>query len=299
MTTALITGANGFIARHLAPVLRQSGLRVIGTARRGGAVPGFDAVHPASLGDSLEPILARDPADAVVHAALATGPDAYRVNVDGTTRWLEEARAAGARTQILLSTLSAAPDALADYGRAKYALEQRFIAAGGVVFRLAVVVGDGGMFARIRDSIRRSPIVPLLDGGRQRVYVLGIDFLCGVLRDTIAAGGAGLAGRAWNLQQPQPYTLREVTAAIARGCGYRRLLLPVPLRPVLALLLAAEKLPLPHLPITSSNVKGLRQGEGVAPPSDFTRFGCPEEPLDALVARVACTSEQKAKHRRA
>lgn len=287
MTTVLITGANGFIARNLAPVLKQAGMRVIGTARRGGAVTGFDAVYPAGLGDSLQPILAAEPVEAVVHAALDAGPDAYRVNVDGTTRWLDEARAAGARTQILLSTLSAAPDALSDYGRAKYALEGRFIAAGGIVFRLAVVIGEGGMFARMRRSIQRAPVVPLLDGGQQPVYVLGIDFLCAVLRDALAAGGAGLAGRAWNLQQPRRYTLREVTAAIARGCGYRRLLLTVPLRPVLALLLIAEKLPLPRLPITSTNVKGLMQGEGAAPPSDFAHFGYPEESLDALVARAA------------
>lgn len=289
MTTVLITGATGFIARNLAPVLKAAGMRVIGTARRGDAVAGFDAVYPAGLGDSLGPLLAAEPVDAVVHAALDTGPDAYRINVDGTTRWLEEARAAGAGAQILLSTLSAAPDARADYGRAKYALEDRFIAAGGIVFRMAVVIGDGGMFARMRRAIQRSPVVPMLDGGRQPIYVLGIDFLCAVLRDAIATGGAGLTGRAWNLQQPRRYTLREVTAAIAHGCGYRRALLTVPLRPALALLLAAEKLPLPRLPITSTHVKGLMQGEGAAPPSDFAHFGYPEENLDALIARAAQT----------
>ena len=286
MTTVLITGANGFIARNLAPVLKAADMRVIGTARRWQAAPGFGAVYSAGLGDSLGPLLAAEQVDAVVHAALDTGPDAYRVNVDGTTRWLDETRTAGARTQILLSTLSAAPDALSDYGRAKYALEGRFIAAGGIVFRMAVVIGDGGMFARMRRTIQRSPVVPMLDGGRQPVYVLGIDFLCAVLRDAVAAGGAGLTGRAWNLQQPRRYTLRELTAAIAHGCGYRRPLLTVPLRPVLALLLAVEKLPLPRLPITSTNVKGLTQGEGAAPPSDFAHFGYPQESLDALVAQA-------------
>ena len=89
MTTVLITGAHGFIARSLAPVLRDAGMRVAGTSRQGLPVPGFDAVYPASLGDALGPILAAEHIDAVVHAALDTGPDAYRVNVDGTTRWLD------------------------------------------------------------------------------------------------------------------------------------------------------------------------------------------------------------------
>ncbi len=91
---------------------------------------------------------------------------------------LEEAEAAGVPLQIFLSTLSAEPDALSDYGRAKYELEQRFTAAQQIVFRLGVVVGDGGMYARIRSSATRLPVTPLLDGGRQLIYVLGIDTLC-------------------------------------------------------------------------------------------------------------------------
>ena len=226
-----------------------------------------------------------------MHSALDTGPDAYETNVAGTTRWLEEARTAGVPLQILLSTLSADADALADYGRAKYALEQRFSAAGEVVFRLGVVVGDGGMFARMVASARRAPVAPMLDGGRQLVYVLGIGRLCAILRDAIRTNGEGLRGRAWNLQQPQAYTLREVTESICRGYGLRRLLLPVPARPILVLLLALEKLPLPRLPVTSTNVKGLIQGTAREMPSDFDRFGYQAESLDELVAKVAPSRE--------
>ena len=286
MATVLITGANGFIARNLAPVLKEAGMRVAGTARSGQMTPGFDAVYAASLGDSLQPILVAERIDAIVHAALDSGPDAYRANVDGTTRWLEEAHAAGVPLQILLSTLSAAPDALSDYGRGKFALEQRFVVRDQVVFRMAIVVGDGGMFARLRESSRRFPVVPLLGGGRQPVYVLGIDFLCNVIRDCVAANGEGLRGRGWNLQQPTAYRLRDVIAAINRGCGYRRLLLPVPVRPILALLQMIEKLPAPRLPITSTNVRGLTQAAAQPAPSDFARFGYPEERLDALIARA-------------
>jgi nucleoside-diphosphate-sugar epimerase len=287
MTNVLITGARGFIARSLASVLREANMRVTGTSRQGEPVPGFDAIYSAGLGDSLRPVLEAEQVDAIVHAALDTGPDAYRINVEGTTRWLEEAETAGVPLQILLSTLSADANALSDYGRAKYLLEGRFFERSQVVFRMAVVVGDGGMFARLRESARRSPVVPLLDGGRQPVYVLGIDFVCNVIRDSIAANGEGLRGRGWNLQQPQALTLREVTAAICRGYGFRRLLLPVPIRPILALLVAIERLPFPKLPVSSTNLRGLIQAEGQSYPSDFERFGYPAESLDALIGRVA------------
>jgi hypothetical protein len=70
-------------------------------------------------------------------------------------------------------------------------------------------------------------------------------------------------------------------------------LLPIPARPILTFLLAAERLPfLPltgifdKLPVTSANVIGLiRQGRQHIP-SDFARFGYPEQTLDDLVGQA-------------
>ncbi|OQA41096.1 MAG: NAD dependent epimerase/dehydratase family protein [Chloroflexi bacterium ADurb.Bin325] len=285
MTTALITGARGFIARRLAPVLRAAGVRVIGVSRQAGPLPGCNAVYMAALGESLAPVFAAERIDAVIHAALDSSDHAYRTNVEGTRRWLAEAQAASATTQILLSSLSADAEARADYGRAKHVLEQDFLAAGQIVFRMGVVVGDGGMFARMVESARRYPVVPLLDGGKQLIYVLGIDFLCQVLRDTVL-DGAGLRGRAWNLQQPTPYPLAEVITAIMDAYGFRRLLLPLPARPMVRLLRLFERQTLVRLPVTSTNVEGLiQQGRRVLP-SDFARFGHAEEPLAELIRKA-------------
>jgi nucleoside-diphosphate-sugar epimerase/choline dehydrogenase-like flavoprotein len=285
--TVLITGANGFIAQHLARTLRQAGMRVAGTSRASHQVAGFDRLFRASLGDSLHGALEAERIDAIVHTALYDGPNAYAVNVDGTTRWLEEAMAAGVPLQIFLSTLSAEPDALSDYGRSKYELEQRFVAAGQVVFRLGVVIGDGGMYARIRSSAVRLPATPMLDGGRQLLYVAGIDTVCCVLRDTIAGRDEGLAGRAWNLVQPQPVTLRAMVEAINRNRGRRTVAVPVPTKPVVAALRVAESLPALRLPVTSANVQGLIQQGQKRLPSDYGRFGYPEQSVDALIAAAS------------
>ena len=285
MTRILITGANSFIARHLAPTLKAAGMETVGTPRHSDPIPGFDRIHICTLGDSLAPILTAERIDAVVHAALDTGSNAYAVNVSGTKRWMEEAAAAGIGLQILLSTLSATPDARSDYGRAKYDLEQLFLPAGGVVYRMGIVVGEGGMFGRMVESVQRYPVVPLLNGGRQLVYVLAIGFVCDVLRDCILTGGTGLRGCAWSIQQPQPYPLRRVIEAICQGYGLRRLLLPIPAQPVLAAVRLAERLPLPKLPISSSNVQGLIQ-QGQQIPSDFLKFGYPQQSLDELIAPV-------------
>lgn len=284
MTAVLITGAGGFIARHLAHTLHGAGLRVLGASHSAASLPGYQRVYPASLGDTLLPALASEPVAAVVHTALAAGPDAYRLNVEGTTRWLDEGRAAGVGVQILLSTLSAEQGALSDYGRAKWTLERRFVAADEVAFRLGVVVGDGGMYARIRQSATRLPLTPLLDGGQQWLYVVGIDALCVVLRDAISSRGVGLRGRPWNVVQPEPITLRTLVEAIQRQAGKRSLLLSVPTKPVLAGLRLAESVPMLRLPVTSSNVRGLIQQGQRRYPSDWERFGQPEQELEALIA---------------
>jgi hypothetical protein len=45
-----------------------------------------------------------------------------------------------------------------------------------------------------------------------------------------------------------------------------------------------ESLPALQLPVTSANVRGLMQQGQKRLPSDFGRFGYPEQPLDRLIA---------------
>ena len=286
MTTVLITGAGGFIARHLAQTLADAGVRVLGASRSGVASPTYARVFTARLGETLLPALASEPVDALVHTALADGADAYHVNVEGTSRWMDEARAAGVGLQVFLSTLSAEEGALSDYGRAKWTLQERFVDAGEVVFRLGVVVGDGGMYARIRSSATRAPVVPMLDGGRQLLYVAGIETVCAVLRDAITSDGDGLRGAVWNLVQPEPVTLRAMVTAINRQAGRRALLVPLPASPVLAALQVAESVPMLRLPVTSTNVRGLIQQGQRRFGSDYERFGYPVQTLEELITAV-------------
>ncbi len=287
MTGVLVTGAGGFIGGKLGPALAAKGMRVVGCSLDDEPRPGYAAMHAVTLADSLDPVLAAERFDAVVHLANHVGPDEYRINVEGTTRWLEQAEAHGVGLQIFMSSLSAKEGALSDYGRAKYALEKPVLDRNGVVLRLGVVVGNGGMFARMKESLRRAPVVPLLDGGRSRVNVLGVDTLCNMIRDCIAAGGGDWRGRVWHAQQPGSHSLREMMEAIRRHYGYRTLMVPVPTLPILWLLQALEAVGIRSLPVTSTNIKGLRQSGEEEFPSDFMGRGYCVESLDELVERAA------------
>ncbi len=287
----LITGASGFIATYLARRMMASGWTVYGVDRPGASPRAFyAAVHPATLGDSIADFLAQIKPAAIVHTALDSRPNTLELNVDGTTRWLREGQAAGAKTQILLSSLSAEQNALSEYGRGKWALELEFARAEEVAVRLGVVVGPGGMFAKLVDSARRAPVIPLLGGGQQLLYVIGVDRLAEILRDIMETEGAGLRGRSWNLPQPEPVTLREMMETIVRLYGLRRVRLPLPAKPLLWGAQLFEKQSLIHLPVSSTNIRGLIQAGTRRFPSDYSRFGYPVQSLEELVSLAASAS---------
>ncbi len=293
MKTVLITGANGFIARAVAAAFARSGVRVIGVSRPGAPVAGFDRVFRVKLGESMNPVLADEPVDAVVHCANDSRRDSFAVNVEGTRRWIGEAHARGVRTQLLMSSLSAREDALADYGRSKWAIEQTMRDVGGTSFRLGLVVGNGGMFQRMVQALAR-PVVPLLDGGRSRVYVLGIDFVADATQRVVSGELPSAVGRLLHLQQPEPYRLVDVLRAARAAYGYRCVLVPVPSLPVLWALTMVERFSFLNLPVTSTNVRGLRQSGMESFPSDFKELGGQEETLAELVGRAAVAEARNA-----
>ncbi len=281
MSTILITGAHGFIAGILAAHFHTNGWRVVGTARREDGAPHFDAVHRCALGESLRDLLARERVDAVVHAAYYAGPDEYRVNVEGTRRWLDETRGLA---HVFLSSLSATGAELSDYARAKRDLESSFQEANAVVLRLGLVVGAGGLFGRMMESVRRSPVVPLLDNGVTPVYLVDPRFLAATVARSLSADASALRGRAWHVHEPASYTLRDVLLAVRRATGARCRFVAVPSLPALWALTIAGRVAGKRLPINATNVRGLRAARRQSVATDFVQLGGVPRSLDELVA---------------
>lgn len=286
MTSVLITGANSFIARHLAKILKQEGMHTIGVSRKTAPICCFDTIYTAFLGESLKSVLKKEAIDAVVHCAHHAGKKEFEINVNGTIRWMEEARNNGIELQIFLSSLLAKRDALSEYGRVKFELEEHFISARHVVYRPGLVIGDGGMFGKMKKVIQKLPIVPLLDKGETKVFVTGIEFLCSVIRDCIVKRGESFKAKAWAIHQPNAYSLQDLMMNIRRQFCYSCWFLPVPSSLVLGFLFAFEKVPFFTLPLRSTNLKGLKQSGQENPRSDFNRFGYPEEDLNTLVKKI-------------
>jgi nucleoside-diphosphate-sugar epimerase len=287
-----ITGISGFIGSHLAHHLARAGHEVSGSARnpplaRAG-LPAGSRLHAHVLGAPVNAGMF-DGCDAVVHAAYDLGRGAREVNVLGTQALFRAAEAAGVRRQLFLSSYSAHPAASSEYGQSKMELQGFFAQQGQPVARPALVLGPGGLFARIAQLVRKLPVLPLLDGGRKPVPILAIDDLVRALEVLLTGGRCDVV----NLANAEPVRLLDIIRTLEDVTGNETLLVPVPARLLLAPLQLLEKLPLP-LPISSESLQGYLRNEEI-PPSDLASCLGGETPLRIMVERsVQALSKQAA-----
>jgi len=206
----LVTGASGFVGRHVCAQLNAAGFRVRAAVRSGGALPDF--VEQAEVG-AIDGETAWDTAlqdvDAVVHMAshspqvgaseVETAAAFRRVNVAGSERLARAASAAGVRRLVYLSTIKVNGEATpidtpftADtpphpedvYGESKWRAEQtlRVIGAAGdlevVILRAPLVYGPGvrANFLALLRLVEHGLPVPLgrVHNRRSMLYVANL-----------------------------------------------------------------------------------------------------------------------------
>ncbi len=256
-----ITGIGGFLGRALAERMLALGYAVQGSTR-----------SEMELGSPFHSDVFEGQ-DAVIHCAHDFSPGAQERNVAGTKAWMSVAADCGVRQQIFLSSYSARADAASEYGRTKYELERMFLERGFTVLRPGLVMGEGGLFARQRATLLRSPIVPMLGDGAQPVATISVDDFVDAADAVIAARRTG----AFNLfYEPTP-TYRDFVRGIR--AGRFTLFLPVPARLAFSLAAAAEWLRLP-LPFTRAQMRALMANESAPRRSDLNELLKAAERLD-------------------
>lgn len=194
MSRYLVTGATGFLGRHVAEALRSQGHHVVALAR--GHEPRHQGNRPASLaelgaevvrGDVLDTeavTAAARGADGIFHCAGKVSRDAadaaelHRINVGGTRSVLRAARAAGVPRLVVASTsgtvgISEDSAFVADeesptpitliqhfpYYRTKLFAEQEALAASGdgldvVAVNPSLLLGPGDLFGSSTEDVR-------------------------------------------------------------------------------------------------------------------------------------------------
>jgi nucleoside-diphosphate-sugar epimerase len=270
MKTVLITGVNGFIGSHLAEDLAKRGHRVVGsTSHEAGlrvATPGVEHKVVLPLGGPWDPGIVRG-VEAVIHSAWDVHAGAVRDNIAGTRRLVEAAEAAGAAHQVFISTYSAHRAAVSDYGKSKLEVQEYVLARGHAAVRPGLVIGPGGMFQRLADTLARHRVIPLVDGGRGKAPIIAIADFLQALAVIVERRLTGL----FNLYNPDVVTLKDVMLEIRTAARRHSLLVPVPSGLLLGPVWLLGRLRV-HLPITVDNLRGLRANVNVQERSDLPTF---------------------------
>jgi len=231
-----ITGANGFVGRHVIALLLddvpsediraivRDPVRVAAELPNAGLdVRQADVTRPETLRGVFDGV------DAVVHTvAIPTERQGTfaRVNADGARAVVREAERAGVRRLVDVSAIGASPDSpypfLRTKGEGQAAVEASAIPH--VVLRPSLLFGPGDdFFHRLRFALR-FPIVPLPGGGTARFQPLHVEDLARAVRAALFGTMSGV----FEVGGPDPVTYRELLAETMRAYGIRRPTMPVP-----------------------------------------------------------------------
>ncbi|KUL95067.1 NAD-dependent dehydratase [Bosea sp. WAO] len=247
----LVTGASGFVGRHLLRELSAAGYKVRAAVRR--PEPDVAGIEQTVIGDlagrvdwgaALAGVRHVVHGAGLAHADSELPEEAYRlVNTDATLALADAAREAGVARFVFLSSIRAqsgpasdrplserdAPAPTDAYGRSKLAAEQGLAERDldWVALRPVLVYGPG-VKANMAGLVRlaRLPFSLPLGGLKAPRSLLAVENLCGAV--IFALSEACPARRSYIVSDPGALGVAEMLAAMRAGLGRRPGLIAVP-----------------------------------------------------------------------
>lgn len=291
----LITGATGYIGRHLVARLVEHGERprclVRNIKRAENILPADkvelvqgDTTQPASLAEAVPGI------ETIVHTAFitadhkqSTGNEYEKTNVQGTANLIQAAKAAGVKRMIEISGLGTKPDKPGSYMQGRYLAEKMLVDSGldWTIIQPSVIFGKDAPFIKgLADLIRTTPVLPLIGGGKtmfQPIYVEDVvTVIIKVLGDPARSNG-----HIYTIGGPAYYSFSQVFDILLKAMHKSRFKVYAP-TPLVGVGAAVMEAVLPKPPLTAAamtlftfdNVTDLNSVErdfGFTPMS-FTRY---------------------------
>jgi NADH dehydrogenase len=226
-----ITGAGGFVGKHLTQRLEPEGHELVLFSRR--ARKDETRIVASDLSDInvLKPLFAG--CEAVAHCAginREIGNQTYRrVHVEGTRNVVEAARAAGVEKIVLMSFLRVRPACGSAYHESKWEAEEMVRNSGldYTIIKAGVVYGRGDhMLDHISHALHTFPVFGLVGFKEKSVRPLAVEDLVHVMR-------AALVDRRMKQQTvavvgPEEIYLSEAVRRVAEVVGKQPLMFPLP-----------------------------------------------------------------------
>ncbi len=288
-----VTGATGFVGRHITTVLARRGHTVRALVRDPHRASTLESLGveliPGDLGDAGALATLMRGATAVVHLVgiiVETGPATFQaVHVEGTRRVVEAARRAGVERFVHMSAVGARDEPGATpYYRTKWHAEELVRASGlsHAVFRPSIINGPESAPIRTLARLHRwSPVVPVFGAGHfptQPVWVEDVALAFALAVEQPALGGG------FELGGPQVLTYEEFLLAIGRAAGHPRRLVHVPLALARAVARAFDLLGA-AAPLTSDQLQMLVEGSATPANAIESVFGIQPVPFEQGLIR--------------
>ena len=249
-TRVLVTGATGFVGRHLCGKLSDSGYRVRAALRSAVAVPAgvAESVVVGNISSQTDWSAALQDVDYVVHAAAGHEPDLHdETNALGTQILVAASARAQVSRFIFLSSVRVngeesgdgaytsfdAPDPKDAYGKSKWQAEQFVLqvcatsAMEYAVVRPPLVYGAGvrANFLRLMRCIDRGYPLPFGVIRNQRSFV-SVWNLADLIESTLRHPAA--ANRTWMVSDGEDLSTSELIRRIAAAMGRQARLFALP-----------------------------------------------------------------------
>ena len=243
-----ITGANGFLGKALSECFLAKGYAVIPLTR-----PHFQLERAGEWQFEEVP-------DVVVHAAWDFRPrsisSARHINVGGTLALKRACEEIGVKQFVFISSLAAHEGARSVYGRTKLEAEMVLDPDKDCIVKPGTVIGNGGLFTRVKRLIETMPIIPVFFDGRDTLQIIYIDDLCKAIINAVEGSASGV----FPIAHEKTVSIRDFYRGIANAANRRVPLLPVPGSLLLPELRLFEMLGL-RLPISADTLLGLKHGK--------------------------------------
>lgn len=228
-----LTGATGFVGRHL--IKRLNGHEVTCFVRKDSedlknfkSVKG-DLKYIADVANNLKDV------DVVIHLAanlwVTDNHTMYLDNVVATKNIIEACKKNGVKRIITLSSSSATPENLSEYGKTKLEADKLVMNSRleYTILKPTMIYGDGGRgFTRILSHIKKYPIVPIVGHGKtlmQPVYVEDVvDVILKCLENPKSIT------KVYNIAGPKAVSMNELFDAISSTLGKKKFKLHIPVR---------------------------------------------------------------------
>ena len=299
MRRVLVTGASGFIARHLIQALACSGdVHVVALTRSPDTIGRegryVEVVRGSVLDtDRYEPLL--PDIDAVIHLAAMTGKATLRafdeVNVGGTARLVAACQAAGSRPILHVSTIAVRYPNVDRYPYAQSKQRAEEIVRGSglpfTILRPTIVLGRDSAAWHSFSTLIRPSLVIVPGSGRAAVQPLHVDDLAALMATLIRA--SSFDGKTHDVGGSEELTVKTFLERAHAACyGDTARFVHLPLSVLLPVLRLGEKLAFSLMPATAGQFSVFRF-DSTAGESDLTNGLFPSmRPVESMLADL-CT----------